>query len=470
MGGDAPLPAKAVGRAGFVAGGAGQGEHGEVLRPALLAAALVVAATFVAGARPRTARKGSGLELLWPTRLPRPTASQWAPPSASTHRYMCGAGGYHDAAGRRVRLLAVNWYGAESPEYVVGGLDRRSLSWIAAWIKANGFNAVRVPFSNQLWETNPPVEAKYLSANKSLIGMHAREILDRVVQTLGAEGLMVVLDDHTTNAAWCCKVDDGNGLWYGKRWDGGEFTEGESIRDWAQVAKHYASDPWVVGVELRNEPRTGSGGAPYWGDPAPVDCGGTSVGDRNDWPEAATCAANAVLGVDKRLVIVVDGVNFSTDLSGVREYPIRLDVSGRLIYAAHSYSWEDAGLAASGPGSYRGFERRLESEWGYISGENLGPVWVSEFGTCLQGSGCTYKDHMYFAYMRRYLGDGGFSWAYWALNGTQSVGRDLSEVRTYQAPEAYGLLNPQWSGPSDSEALADLRRLQATRVITVSSS
>ena len=264
-----------------------------------------------------------------------------------------------DAAGRRVRLAAVNWYGTESPEHVVGGLDRAKLAAIADWIRAQGFNAVRIPFSNQMWETDPVVQAKYLRANPALIGMDAQEILDRVIDALGAAGLMVILDDHTTNAGWCCQLNDGNGLWYGeKSWGDGQFTESEWIADWVSIARRYAADPWVVGAELRNELREDAGGTPYWGDASATDCAGTITSDRNDWPAAATCAGNAVLAANPRLLVIVDGLDYSTDLTGVYHNHVTLAIPDKLVYAAHNYVNEDNGLTDTGTGNYAAFTHR----------------------------------------------------------------------------------------------------------------
>src|ERR1041384_4889536 len=63
-----------------------------------------------------------------------------------------------DASGSRVKLASVNWDGAESPEHVVGGLDRAPLGDIARWIKRNGFNSVRLPWSDEMYERNPVVK------------------------------------------------------------------------------------------------------------------------------------------------------------------------------------------------------------------------------------------------------------------------------------------------------------------------
>src|SRR5579871_2467233 len=53
-----------------------------------------------------------------------------------------------DATGARFKLVSVNWYGAESADFVVGGLDRAPVAAIAARIRALGFNSVRLPWSN----------------------------------------------------------------------------------------------------------------------------------------------------------------------------------------------------------------------------------------------------------------------------------------------------------------------------------
>ncbi|GAA3439276.1 hypothetical protein GCM10018954_088970 [Kutzneria kofuensis] len=59
----------------------------------------------------------------------------------------------------------MNWFGAESGEFVVGGLDRQPLDRIAQLIRNGGFNSVRLPWSNELVESNPVVADTYLTAN-----------------------------------------------------------------------------------------------------------------------------------------------------------------------------------------------------------------------------------------------------------------------------------------------------------------
>ena len=52
-----------------------------------------------------------------------------------------------NAQNRHVRLASVNWNGAEGPDFVPGGLDRRPYMDILRTIKSLGFNSVRMATS-----------------------------------------------------------------------------------------------------------------------------------------------------------------------------------------------------------------------------------------------------------------------------------------------------------------------------------
>jgi hypothetical protein len=58
-----------------------------------------------------------------------------------------------------------------------------------------------------------------------------------------------------------------------------------------------------------------------------------------------------------------------------------------------------------------------------------------------------------------YLKQRGFSWSYWALNGTVSDGGFSAPDRIRGTYEGYGLLDPNWSQPNSS-LLKKLKRIQ----------
>lgn len=132
-----------------------------------------------------------------------------------------------DSNGYRVRLNAFNWYGTDSTDYVVAGLQTASLSSIVTEIKSLDFSAVRLPWSNQMYESNPVVANYALAANPSLEGENALTIFDQVISALTSAGIMVILDNHTSNAEWCCSTTDRNELWYNS-----SYPETSWISDW----------------------------------------------------------------------------------------------------------------------------------------------------------------------------------------------------------------------------------------------
>jgi len=366
-----------------------------------------------------------------------------------------------DANGKRFKLASVNWYGAESKDFVVAGLDRATLPSIAALGRTLGFNSVRLPWSNELVETNPVVDPAHVAKNPALAGLHALDVLDAVVAALAHEGLVVVLDNHRSHADWCCDVAHGDGLWYAPG-----FPESSFLADWTTMAKRYASQPAVVGADLRNELRTMlDPGAPATCTACGTGCpclDPTWTGDNGptDWYGAAQRAGNAVLAANPNLLVVVEGLGYSLDLGGVYHLPLTLDVGNRVVYSPHDYAFSHAAYA-----TYADMAADLGNRWGFILEQNqpfTAPVWVGEFGTS-HGSPTDVSDTsgqgFWFQSFRQYLANADIDWSYWALNGTEATGYS----RTLGAEEGYGVLDTTWSG----SALADLTKaLQASQPAT----
>ncbi len=354
-----------------------------------------------------------------------------------------------DANGKRFKLVSVNLYGAESKDFVVAGLDKAALGDIARTIRALGFNSVRLPWSNEMFETNPLVDPARLSANPSLVGGHALDLLDAVVGALAFEGLVVILDNHRSHADWCCDLAHGDGLWYAPG-----YPEASWIADWQGIVARYASQPAVVGVDLRNELRTctacGTGCAcltPVW------DGSGSTV----DWRAGAERGGNAVLAVNPNLLVVVEGVNYALDLTGIYSHPLTLSVPGRLAYSAHDYVFSHAPYA-----TYAEMKTDLGDAWGYILTQNqpfTAPVWVGEFGTdhsSPSNVNGTTGAGFWFENLREYLTEADIDWSYWAINGTEASGYS----RTLGAEETYGVLDTSWSAPSLVDLVSALQSIQ----------
>ena len=112
--------------------------------------------------------------------------------------------------------------------------------------------------------------------------MTSMEVFDATVKALTDAGLLIILNNHISDAMWCCSNLDGNGLWHNKNYSADQWLE--ALKG---MTTRYLDQPLVVGNDLRNEIRADVKNLldPNWG----------LGGDRVDWKKAATEAANEVL-------------------------------------------------------------------------------------------------------------------------------------------------------------------------------
>ena len=337
-----------------------------------------------------------------------------------------------DSAGHVVRLTSVNWYGFDEKEFIAGGLDHAPLETIVAQIRAIGVNSVRLPWANETLERNPLVADYAVKANPEFRGKHALDVLDAIIAALARAHIMVILDNHMSQADWCCSETDGNGLWYNA-----EYSEEKWLADWQTIVRRYKNQPWVVGVDLRNELRNGA----RWGGNDP----------RLDWHAAAERGGNAVLGVNPNLLVMVESPQYATDFTSFAKLPVRLKISNRVVYSPHAYAPGKQAFQ-----SYAEMKKTYDARVGYLLRAEPGvPLWVGEFGTC-QTLEC--GDHgQWFRWFVQYMRENDLSWSYWPLNGTQSSGRS----RKYDAVETYGLLTPDYQHIAAPEIVKLLQTIQA---------
>ncbi len=321
-----------------------------------------------------------------------------------------------DATGRNVRLTSVNWYGFDQKEYVAGGLDHAPLGVIIEQIKQIGVNSVRLPWANETLEHNPLVPDYAVAANPQFKGKHAMAVMDAVVAALAHAHILIVLDNHMSNADWCCSETDDNGLWYNR-----EYPETKWLADWQTLVRRYRRQRWVIGADLRNELR----GSAAWG--------GTDA--RHDWHGAAERGGKAVLEANPRLLIMVESPDYSTNFAGFDKLPVTLPVAHRLVYSPHAYHADGQNLS-----NYEDLKSAYEARATFLlHSKPETPLWVGEFGVC-QTLDCGANSDWFRLFVRLLKENPQISWSYWPLNGTQSSGAG----RKYDSVESYGLLTTDY--------------------------
>jgi endoglucanase len=320
-----------------------------------------------------------------------------------------------DRTGRPIRIAGVAWSGMELGGGAPQGLDRQGYRTILSIVKALGYNVIRIPFNSA--SIQPDFHPTNIDdrLNPDLRGLTGLEILDHIIAACGRLGLKVILDHHRI-APWSVPP-----LWFDDT-----YSEEQWITDWQRLARRYAGNDTVVGFDLQNEPYGATWAA---GDP------------RTDWHRAATRAGNAILAVNPRLLIFVQGIGhdggqdywYGGELRGVARAAIHLAIPGRLVYSPHEY----------GPSVYPqpwfftpDFPSNLpgiwNTHWGFIIERGLAPVVVGEMGAPETGydTGGTWQRTLLSYLDYHHLG-----FITWALNpGSTDTGSVLtSDWRTVNA-------------------------------------
>ena len=308
-----------------------------------------------------------------------------------------------DANGKTVTLTGVNWFGFETETFAPHGLWKRNWKSMLDQMKSSGFNTIRLPYTNEMFDAKSKAAEINYKQNPDLKGLSGLKLMDRIVQGATDRGLMVLLDRHRPTAQ--AQSD----LWYTDK-----MSEKRWIDDWTMLASHFRDNPLVIGADLHNEPHSVQGG------------GGSDWGSGNtntDWRLAAERAGNAILSVNPNWLIIVEGVDsyngsgywWGGNLQGAASAPVRLNVANRLVYSAHDYATSVfAQPWFSDPAFPNNMAAIWDRNWGYLFKNNVAPVLLGEFGTTLADP----RDRTWLSTLMAYLGTGtdAVSFTFWSWN------------------------------------------------------
>ena len=361
------------------------------------------------------------------------------PPFSTQGRYIV------DRKGDRVKLVSINWYGASDEKSVPGGLDVRHRKDIARTIRMMGFNSVRLPYSDEMVRTNPVISEDVIEANLDLLEhrrsssskddaqVRALDVYHAVVDSLTAEGIAVIINNHITQSRWCCDGNLCDATWSNDylgpicRYS---QTEEEWLENWESIMRPHIDNSFVIGADLRNEVRSPFG-KNIW----------------STWALAAEHASAHLLSMQPNWLMFVEGVGSSNFLQGVRTRPISLPVPDKLVYSVHVYAWSGWGSILKGPylkRPYTSFAADMYNNWAYLLDEEIAPVWVGEIGTPQEPS---TGDLHYWTNLVTFLEATDADWAYWAINPHKP-----HENQT----ESYSLIHSDWETPRCDYRLHDL--------------
>ena len=324
-----------------------------------------------------------------------------------------------DKNGNTVKLKSVNWFGAESTNYVPHGIWQVSYKALIDQIASLGFNTIRMPFSGDTFKSgmvvngiNTSVEDNWdfiLSGDPTkpneVVFKDAFTCMDYIVNYAASKNLYIVFDHHRRSAG---AGADGSPI-------DGSYTLQNWITTWTNVANHYKTFPNVIGADVHNEPH---------------DL------DWNTWAGYAEQAGNAILTAAPNWLIMVEGVGqYNSEsywwggmLKGVATRPIVLNTANKVVYSPHEYG-QSVGTQAwlqTSSQSVTNYPNNLpavfQNAWGFIAEQNIAPLWIGEFGghfgTKPDGTSApnqTYEEQ-WLAQLETYINTYGVNYSYWCLN------------------------------------------------------
>ncbi|XP_057802744.1 glycosyl hydrolase 5 family protein-like [Salvia miltiorrhiza] len=353
-----------------------------------------------------------------------------------------------DASGKRVKLACVNWPSHLEP-MIAEGLEKKPINVIVKKISETGFNCVRFTWSTYMF-TRPDygnltvsksLERFNLSAAKAgiaknnprFLNMSVVQLHKAVVDELGKNKVMVVLDNHVSRPTWCCS-GDGNGFF-----GDADFSPEEWLRGLAAVAKAYKAHPAVVGMSMRNELRG-------------------SRQNEADWYKYMQQGANTIHAQSPDFLVIVSGLNFDNNLGFLKSKPLAVNVRNKLVYEAHWYSF---GIPAEKWAAQTNQLCATVTKWArdnylfLIAGNNSFPLFLSEFGINQRGD--DLADNRYISCLLAAVAEADLDWALWALQGSYILREGHVNLE-----EIYGVLDINWDHPRNP---AFLDRLQVIRQI-----
>ncbi len=359
------------------------------------------------------------------TNSPYPPAGRGASLLPATYLKTAGSQ-IVDLDGNPVRIAAVGWAGSDSAGGALQGLWRVGYDVVLDSIKADGFNAVRIPWIDAgLYAPVPqsaPSGAPYVDygrgRNGELRGLNTLQAFERIVAYAGKIGLKIIFDHHS-NEGWTAA--NYNGLWFDLEpgyiaTEGshdasgapriGKTTQAAFFDNWLAIAKTFAGNPTVIGYDLDNEPNGFGDASPHanisWGAGDRVD--GLRV---NDLKAMYQTLGNLIQAIDPGPLIICEGPQFyrppppglgfdpaviapEGDLTGVLRDPVVLGVANKVVYSVHEYPNSIAAFAPKtgetppelhdyGPGAVA----RMNKAWGFLVSQNIAPVFVGEMGATM---------------------------------------------------------------------------------------
>ena len=164
--------------------------------------------------------------------------------------------------------------------------------------------------------------------------------------------------------------------------------------------------------------------------------------------------AEAVHSANQDILVILSGLNYDKDLSFIRNRPVSLTFSGKLVFEVHWYAFTDGRAWESGNANQ--VCGTVVSNFMRTSGfllEKGFPLFMSEFGVDQRGT--NVNDNRYLNCFLALAAELDLDWALWTLVGSYYYRQGVIGMNEY-----YGVLNLDWDDTRNSSLLQRISALQ----------
>lgn len=345
-----------------------------------------------------------------------------------------------DQYGNEVYLTGANWFGFNCSERVFHGLWSANMREVVEGMADHGINLVRVPISTELlfeWKSGKNVKVNVNTyANPELkradgSDMGSREIFDVFLALCKENGIKVMMDCHSADAN---NSGHNYNVWYGPK----GFTTEDWIEGWTWFVNEYKNDDTIIACDLKNEPHG------KFSQSEAVSAKWDDSTDENNWRYAASRCGKAILAVNPKLLIMVEGIEetprpgydynsgtqdpnatedqlkyygdwWGGNLRNAEKYPVDLgSYQNQLVYSPHDYgplvyeqSWFKKDFS----------EKTLLNDvwydnWFYLQDKDIAPILIGEWGGYMDGG----SNEKYLNIMAEFIAKNHINHTFWCIN------------------------------------------------------
>lgn len=282
---------------------------------------------------------------------------------------------YENHTKSKVSIQGISWFGFESENVVLAGLDRHHINFYLDVLVKHGINSIRIPFSEEwiYYNFDFRPDPMYISSNPELNNKKSIEILDYVFDVTKSKNLTILLDLHRLNYKSISQI------WYSTQDD--RYTVHTFHDTWGRILDRYNSHPNLIGVDILNEPH---------------DL--VTYGDNNPSTDWFRFANETIFFINHKYgnhpwLIFVQGINWGRIFPKFNSKALLL--SGRnIVYSPHTYGRSITPGIDLNPITLKAY---WDQSFGYLRTELEQAVVIGEWG------GRTALDTLWMSLFAKYI-------------------------------------------------------------------